>query len=449
MEDYIVHEAKLGNRSVVFYGETSYWVNVDTDVPLFLPLYGQRRQHDLRRIAGREIAENFKIQGQMNFDSGWEWGYWLSDVVTARSSWDPLLSKLSGKGLNYKESDDQWDVFSIALKPITKIFGNEYGVRFNDIIVKLAQSQESLLIKGEIDGNKSPNLYKLSGIAYLSGDDTWVDLPRKFGLHFLQPDKVHFKEIDDPDWVHALLLLNEMERIFKPIADSMSLLLSDAILYSSSNNICINNANDNNNSSTCIVNDDNNNINNNMGIFQLEKQYKLNEAAIKLLQEFDDCIRILVMRITHVRMLYESRDPIKSPTDDLRKSLQLQSRDVITNATLIVANREASYRVPWQRIAAWRENPTVYRYGYVWSVHSLYYWWRAQGVAEEESFQSEWSPCYLNRMDISEIAIGWGKIPLEILRNFINNYLPFSFDFVNCLSPPSSEYTFPRDLSPR
>lgn len=24
--------------------------------------------------------------------AGWEWGYWLSDVVTARASWDPLLS---------------------------------------------------------------------------------------------------------------------------------------------------------------------------------------------------------------------------------------------------------------------------------------------------------------------------------------------------------------------
>lgn len=45
-------------------------VNVDVDVPLFLPIYGQRRLHDLRRIAGREIRENFRINGQMNFDSG-------------------------------------------------------------------------------------------------------------------------------------------------------------------------------------------------------------------------------------------------------------------------------------------------------------------------------------------------------------------------------------------
>jgi hypothetical protein len=32
-------------------------------------------------------ADGFKIDGQMNFDSGWEWGYWLNDVITARAAW--------------------------------------------------------------------------------------------------------------------------------------------------------------------------------------------------------------------------------------------------------------------------------------------------------------------------------------------------------------------------
>ena len=35
MEEYMVHEAKTGNRSVIYYPETAYWVNVDVDVPLF------------------------------------------------------------------------------------------------------------------------------------------------------------------------------------------------------------------------------------------------------------------------------------------------------------------------------------------------------------------------------------------------------------------------------
>lgn len=71
---------------------------MDIDVPLFLPLYGQRRQHDLRRLALREVREGFRMDGQMNFDSGWEWGYWLSDVVTARASWQPYLGVGDGNG---------------------------------------------------------------------------------------------------------------------------------------------------------------------------------------------------------------------------------------------------------------------------------------------------------------------------------------------------------------
>lgn len=30
----------------------------------------------------------------MVFDSGWEWGYWLQDVLVARASWDPCTGKL-------------------------------------------------------------------------------------------------------------------------------------------------------------------------------------------------------------------------------------------------------------------------------------------------------------------------------------------------------------------
>ena len=60
------------------------------------------------------------------------------------------------------------------------------------------------------------------------------------------------------------------------------------------------------------------------------------------------------------------------------------------------------------------------RFGYLWAVHSLFYWWRDQGLAEQGSIQSEHSPCYLNRMDPIEVAVGWGKYTLEVLRAFIN-----------------------------
>jgi hypothetical protein len=77
-------------------------------VPLFLgPLYADRRIHDMRILRAHEskatAPEDTKpngpasthtgggrapvFAGQVNFCSGWEWGYWLGDVLTARAAW--------------------------------------------------------------------------------------------------------------------------------------------------------------------------------------------------------------------------------------------------------------------------------------------------------------------------------------------------------------------------
>lgn len=39
----------------------SYWVNYDVDVPLFLPLYADRRLYDMRKIAVEVVQQNFKL----------------------------------------------------------------------------------------------------------------------------------------------------------------------------------------------------------------------------------------------------------------------------------------------------------------------------------------------------------------------------------------------------
>lgn len=449
IEDYLVYEAKAGNRSVVYYGETAYWVNVDIDVPLFLPIYGQRRLLDLRKIATREIKENFKIQGQMNFDSGWEWGYWLSDVITARASWNPVLiasEDVIKSDLGYSVRQDEWDAYRIALSPITNIFGDVNSDKVKDIIIALSKAQVDLLLLGKVQGKECPNLKKLSGFPYLSGDDTWIDLPRMFGLPLLQPDKVHIREFKDPNWPHAIALLREMDAVFTALADEMSDLVLEVEDYRMNSTVstagtCTGMVSSlvktcTGDSTASVVHDDK--------LVSIE--------ALNYLHELDDCMRVLALRAQQVRMLYESHDPNITETAAERASLLKQSRSIIAAASTIVTRREKAYRVPWQRVASWRENPTVYRYGYLWSVHSLYYWWRDQGRAEGASQQSELSPCYLNRMDASEVAIGWGKYSLEVLRNVINRYSPFStgypLELVNCFAPPSKEYEFPRDLYP-
>eukprot|EP00611_Tribonema_gayanum_P021189 TRINITY_DN4026_c1_g1_i1.p2 TRINITY_DN4026_c1_g1~~TRINITY_DN4026_c1_g1_i1.p2 ORF type:complete len:152 (-),score=41.29 TRINITY_DN4026_c1_g1_i1:283-738(-) len=126
-----------------------------------------------------------------------------------------------------------------------------------------------------------------------------------------------------------------------------------------------------------------------------------------------------------------------------------QGRSVIGRAKEIVSRREANYRAPVSRIAAWRESgPTVYRYGYLWAVHSLYYWWRDQGRAEAAVLQrSRPGACYLNRMDPVQVAFGWGKQTFQAIRMAVAAAIPLHSDaFTNCLAPPAAEYKFPQDL---
>ena len=75
MLEFLVQET--GHREVIWHPETAYWVNYDIDTPLFLPpVYGANRITDLRIISKATGAAHRQMQGQINFGSGWEWGYW-------------------------------------------------------------------------------------------------------------------------------------------------------------------------------------------------------------------------------------------------------------------------------------------------------------------------------------------------------------------------------------
>lgn len=393
MMDYMFYEAHQKARSVVWHPETAYWVNVDVDVPLFLPIYGQRRLHDLRIIAEREIAENVKIDGQMVFDSGWEWGYWLSDVITARASWNPLM-----------DIKDENKALAVLLQPFTNMLPKEIADQLVAFLDDLIDTQSELMIHGRVDGKESVDLHKLSGFAYMSGADTWVDLPRLLGLSFTQPDKVHMNETSDPLYPHVLPLLSAMEQAFADLSSRMSDIHATAI------------------------------------------QAKTAAGPLELIAELDDAVKMLAFRSALVRTQYQSLSP---DTDEaLRAMLLSDGRSILAEAQQVVLRREANYRVPWQRIADWHLSPTVYRYGYIWAVHTLYYWWRDQGLAEGGSLEARVSPCYLNRIDAPEVPFGWGKYAMEALRIYLTDHPdhPDANLIVNCLAPPPKPYEFPRDL---
>lgn len=66
-------------RDIWYYPETSYWVFMDQDAPLFLTDYLTARADDMRNLTS-------EIQGHFNFTSGHELGYWLFDWTLALNS---------------------------------------------------------------------------------------------------------------------------------------------------------------------------------------------------------------------------------------------------------------------------------------------------------------------------------------------------------------------------
>lgn len=64
-------------RLVWYYPETSYYIAMDIDVPLFLTDYLVARSQDM------DFLEDVGIMGQINFSTGQELGYWLMDWTVA------------------------------------------------------------------------------------------------------------------------------------------------------------------------------------------------------------------------------------------------------------------------------------------------------------------------------------------------------------------------------
>jgi hypothetical protein len=101
-------------RPTWFYPETSYFIALDIDVPLLLTDYLVTRAEDTKFL-----AEN-NIEGQLNFSTGQEVGYWLMDWTFALLNnrdyaFDPLIGvKLLGEDVTQwkKITDFQTEYFT-------------------------------------------------------------------------------------------------------------------------------------------------------------------------------------------------------------------------------------------------------------------------------------------------------------------------------------------------
>jgi len=244
----------------------------------------------------------------------------------------------------------------------------------------------------------------------MSGSDSWVDLERMLGFSITQPDKIHLQETDDPDLKYVMPLLKEMESIFQGHSKLFNVLVQDA---SSQANVM------------------------------------LSPQLLKYLQEIAWCVDILAHRASHNVILYTAQDP--SISYENRMSLLRRGRVYLTETESIMQRLVDTFRVPVDRISAWRQGPTVYPFGYVWSARTLYYFWRDQGIVEAKTTMAAYSPCYLNRQEPIELSFGWMKVVEQMIRlkmkkDTKNDTTSATSLLADCLAPPLREFKFPRDL---
>jgi hypothetical protein len=387
-----------GSRSTVWFPETAYWVSYDVDVPLFLPIYAGNRLYDLRLLAADEAAGRMgsgshagsRMDGQMVFSSGWEWGYWMNDVVAARAAWDPFPG----------EPDDE-RALRRALAPVVSPFGSAAG-EVEDLLVETVRAERALLIEGRVGGVPPEDIVGRNGQAYLQGYELWDDfsflsvpLPG-FELTPTQPKRVAFAELEEIDYpVDLEPLLAEMETTLFGLALRFETLAPEIPAH-----------------------------------------------ARPLYDDLRAASMITALRARQVHGLYDYVHTRRRPDDgaDLAAARLQEARDALDEARLVVDQREASYRVAPDLVAGWRRNPTAYDFGYLWTVRTLYYWWRDEGRA----VQGVRTPCYLNIIDMLDVGFGdenlmaLGRCLYDLGKRF-----PPLAEITDCLADPETEPEMP------
>jgi hypothetical protein len=142
------------DEKVAYFPESSYWVAFDNSVPQFFPVYLYSRWKDMHELEG--------LDRHILFSSGWEWGYWLNDVMTLQMNWSVPKS--------YEE------LLERVLQPI----GDE---NLAGQIASLAEIQRTYLIDQELT-------------PWVAGVDIAHEVGYNFGI-IAQPHRPLFSELTE------------------------------------------------------------------------------------------------------------------------------------------------------------------------------------------------------------------------------------------------------------
>lgn len=413
--------ASIGGRDVVWHGETGYWVNYDIDASLALgALYGERRQSDLRRLNQRTAAESGgAIDGQNIFDSGWEWGYWQGAVLAARAAWDPEVgssSQPAAFAALFQRS------IARTLYGATAAGGQAGAQAATQAFSQIVQEQRSALIFGQATAPSGSRpsaaqdeavLYR-NGMAYLAGQDAFSSVQQLFEPSTTQPYRVFLSNVTasgggpQPGY-------QDLDAMLRLVANATGRHLE-------------------------LV----------RGLGKYVDA--ASPTAVALQQELVDAYNATAIRAAQLVELYAAA-ATESFDNATRASRLASALQLTRQGAEVAARRAVAYRVDRRRIASWREGPTAYAYGYLWTSATGYYLWRDFAEAARTVFppakgqvlQRE-SPCFMNI--ISPADVGFGDTWLEDLAVVLRELADLSGEdwaqaIGDCLHAPLAEPPVP------
>ena len=159
--DFLMKE--LPSRRMNYFPESAYWVTADISTPAFLPEYVVARSNDIQGLAAEIPAKGLPaLNGHLMFTSGHEWGYWMTDYLTAKMLWDP----------------------TVTVSSLFADYASSYGACASDVASTLSQFT-GLQTKYLFDDRLAP---------YVMAEDTTVDLGFIAGIVTI-PHRVQFEDV--------------------------------------------------------------------------------------------------------------------------------------------------------------------------------------------------------------------------------------------------------------
>lgn len=188
MSEFLKAQAKV--RPTWYYPETSYFIAMDIDLPLLLTDYLIARSNDMDSI------EQWGAQGQLNFSTGQELGYWLNDWTVAllansenrgnpyvalellgesRKVWEPIVdfqNTYFKKKLLYEElsSANLSDELPVGIITHERTVFRELRKKPEVLKSRIALLKEAVANKPSLEGVKNQELKQMLEITFLRLD---------------------------------------------------------------------------------------------------------------------------------------------------------------------------------------------------------------------------------------------------------------------------------------